>query len=106
MNATQLPRPPSPGRLDTRHPGPLRGGPALLPNRALTLQLGVVLRLGQKEPGQRGQEQQGPHSQVWGRSAGTETQAELETSRLGWRGLPRTGPAPGAVPGKGFPAET
>lgn len=69
MTATQLPRPPSPGRLDT----PVLGEAARhrSPQRALTLQLGVVLRLGQKEPGQRGQEQQGPHSRVWVRSACT-----------------------------------
>lgn len=92
--------------------------PPPAPARALTLRLGVVLRFGQEQPAQRGQEQQGPHGQGVGTTRQPGGVRRLESSRRGWRsgchalgpprGRCRTAPLPlpAALPGgKGFPAD-
>lgn len=86
--------------------------------RALTFRLGVALRFGQEQPAQRGEEQQGPHSQgleTFGRLSGAH---RPETSRRGQRspchaldppwGRCHTAPLllPAALPrGKDFPVD-
>lgn len=92
--------------------------PPPAPARALTLRLGVVLRFGQEQPAQRGQEQQGPHGQGVGTPGQPGVARRLESSRRGRRsgchalgpprGRCRTAPLPlpAARPGgKGFPAD-
>lgn len=96
MTATQLPRPSSPGRPDT----PVLGETARHRSAAASSpsSLASSLAWARRRQANGARSSRDRIAEPRERPAGTETQAELETSRRGRRALPRTGPAPGAVP--------
>lgn len=122
--APRQPRPPvdtgpyrgSPQISPPPHPAPPPPFPCPPPARALTLRLGIFLRFGQKQPAQRGQEQQGPHRQGPGPSvrpavrAGWKLRDEAGGAAATHGARPGGGAAPapsapGRPPGGGFPAD-